>query len=42
VRGLRAVGVTPHIAPNITTRRDSTLDWRTLRHLSGIAVNAPR
>jgi transposase len=32
VRGLRAVGVTPHIAPNITTRRDSTLDWRTLRH----------
>ena len=32
VRGLRAVGVTPHVAPNITTRRDTTLDWRTLRH----------
>jgi transposase len=32
VHGLRAVGVTPHIAPNITTRRDSLLDWRTLRH----------
>jgi IS5 family transposase len=32
VRGLRALGVTPHIAPNITRHRDSTLDWRTLRH----------
>ncbi|MFN8544485.1 MAG: IS5 family transposase [Candidatus Binatia bacterium] len=32
VAGLRAEGITPHVAPNITTRRDSTLDWRTLRH----------
>jgi transposase len=32
VDGLRAVGVTPHIAPNITRSRDSMLDWRTLRH----------
>jgi hypothetical protein len=28
----RAEGITPHVAPNITTRRDSNLDWRTLRH----------
>ena len=32
VTDLRAEGITPHVAPNITTRRDSTLDWRTLRH----------
>ena len=32
VAGRRAEGITPHVAPNITTRRDSNLDWRTLRH----------
>jgi transposase len=32
VAALRAEGITPHVAPNITTRRDSNLDWRTLRH----------
>lgn len=32
VRDVRAEGITPHVAPNITTRRDSNLDWRTLRH----------
>ena len=31
VADLRAEGITPHVAPNITTRRDSNLDWRTLR-----------
>lgn len=33
VTAVRAAGITPHIAPNITTRRDSNLDWRTLRHV---------
>jgi hypothetical protein len=28
----RTEGITPHVAPNITRRRDTTLDWRTLRH----------
>jgi transposase len=32
VADVRAEGITPHVAPNITTRRDSNLDWRTLRH----------
>jgi len=32
VRDVRAEGITPHVAANITTRRDSNLDWRTLRH----------
>jgi hypothetical protein len=32
VAAVRAEGMTPHVAPNSTTRRDSHLDWRTLRH----------
>jgi len=32
VAAVRAERITPHVAPNITTRRDTTLDWRTLRH----------
>ena len=32
VADVRAEGITPHVAPNITRRRDTNLDWRTLRH----------
>src|SRR2546427_4792811 len=32
VADVRAEGITPHVAPNITRQRDTNLDWRTLRH----------
>ena len=32
VAEVRAEGITPHVAPNITRQRDTNLDWRTLRH----------
>jgi transposase len=38
VADVRAEGITPHVAPNITRRRDTNLDWRTLRH-SGYRVS---
>lgn len=38
VHGLRAQGVTPHVAQNITIQRGSNIDGRTVRH-AGYAVS---
>lgn len=38
VRDLRALGVAPHVAQNITTRRGSQIDARTTRH-AGYAIS---
>jgi transposase len=38
VQALRAQGVTPHVAQNITAQRDSNIDGRTVRH-PGYAVS---